>query len=164
VLCLVELRGFEPLTSCMPSQRTNHTTHHGTPPGHAALQVSRPVAGRVVRWRVVLRGAVSGKSPGRLRPTPPWQSGPASRSKAAKTLKVGQSVGVARPPRFMAPTPARRTPSWSSPVARSRNQARTSGSPGHPLPMVWTAAKRTPSWWSPARFAPRRTALLRFAP
>jgi hypothetical protein len=30
-LCVVELRGFEPLTSCMPSRNPWHNTHHKTP-------------------------------------------------------------------------------------------------------------------------------------
>ena len=29
-LCLVELRGFEPLTPCMPSRDPRHSTHHET--------------------------------------------------------------------------------------------------------------------------------------
>jgi hypothetical protein len=42
-LCLVELRGFEPLTPCMPSRDPRHSTHH-EPLRSKLLQRSRKTA------------------------------------------------------------------------------------------------------------------------
>jgi hypothetical protein len=41
-LCLVELRGFEPLTSCMPSREPQHDAHH-EPQRHRAIQQHKEV-------------------------------------------------------------------------------------------------------------------------
>jgi hypothetical protein len=81
----VELRGFEPLTSCMPSRDPRHGPPHGTPPDRTAPQVRCQVTDRVVQWRAVLCGAVSGKSPGR-RP----------RTRSLTWRKSGLQVGAAR--------------------------------------------------------------------
>jgi hypothetical protein len=39
-LCLVELRGFEPLTPCMPSRDPYHGAHHETPRSRVLHQSS----------------------------------------------------------------------------------------------------------------------------
>jgi hypothetical protein len=61
-LRLVELRGFEPLTPCMPSMRGWFTKPCRTPCPHTTAQVAGAAEGWVVGWREVARSAVSGKS------------------------------------------------------------------------------------------------------
>jgi hypothetical protein len=43
-LCLVELRGFEPLTPCMPSRDPRHSAHHEPLRGRPLQQSRRPEA------------------------------------------------------------------------------------------------------------------------
>jgi hypothetical protein len=57
----VELRGFEPLTSCMPSMRRWFTTPHSTSRPRTTAQVGSAVGGGVVRRGEVACSAVSGK-------------------------------------------------------------------------------------------------------
>jgi hypothetical protein len=52
-LCLVELRGFEPLTPCMPSRDPHHSAHHKTLRSRALHQSMRAV----VWWFAWLRRA-----------------------------------------------------------------------------------------------------------
>jgi hypothetical protein len=60
--CLVELRGFEPLTPCMPLMLGWFTMPCRTSRAHTTALVSGAVEGRVVRRREVACSAVSGKS------------------------------------------------------------------------------------------------------
>jgi hypothetical protein len=59
---VVELRGFEPLTPCMPSMLGAFTTPHRTSRAHTTVLVRGAVEGRVVGRGEVTRSAVSGKS------------------------------------------------------------------------------------------------------
>ena len=61
-LCLVELRGFEPLTPCMPLMCGWFTSPRTTSLTHATEQVKGAAEGWVVGRRQVTRSAVSGKS------------------------------------------------------------------------------------------------------
>ena len=61
-LCLVELRGFDPLTPCMPLMCGWFTSQRATSPSHATEQVRGAVEDRVVRRREAACSAVSGKS------------------------------------------------------------------------------------------------------
>jgi hypothetical protein len=58
----VELRGFEPLTPCMPLMLGEFTTPRRTSRAHTTTLVRGAVEGRVVRRREVTCSAVSGKS------------------------------------------------------------------------------------------------------
>jgi hypothetical protein len=55
----VELRGFEPLTSCMPSQLQCHTGPYGTSPGTTSHQVGRRVKDPAVLLCVGWHGPVA---------------------------------------------------------------------------------------------------------
>jgi hypothetical protein len=68
-LCLVELRGFEPLTPCMPLMLGWFVVPHITSRPLANPKMSRAVEGGVVREREVACRAVSGKSLARI---PAW--------------------------------------------------------------------------------------------
>jgi hypothetical protein len=59
---VVELRGFEPLTPCMPSMLEWFTTPCSTSPTNATAQVRGAVEGWVVPRREATCSAVSGKS------------------------------------------------------------------------------------------------------
>ena len=50
-LCLVELRGFEPLTPCVPSRDPDHSTHHETLRSRALHYCGRTGAWWFVRVR-----------------------------------------------------------------------------------------------------------------
>jgi hypothetical protein len=52
-LCLVELRGFEPLTPCMPSRDPHHSAHHKASRSRPFHQSMRAV----VWWFVLVRRA-----------------------------------------------------------------------------------------------------------
>jgi hypothetical protein len=58
---VVELRGFEPLTPCMPSMLGWFTTPDDTFRAHTITQVGGIVAGWIMRWGKATRGADSGK-------------------------------------------------------------------------------------------------------
>jgi hypothetical protein len=60
-LCLVELRGFEPLTPCTPSMRWRFTMLYGTPRRHTTAQVRRAAQSCVVGRREAARRSVPGK-------------------------------------------------------------------------------------------------------
>jgi hypothetical protein len=68
---VVELRGFEPLTPCMPSMCGGFTTPCRTSRPHTTAQVRGAVEGWVMGRREATRSAVSGKS---LARTPAWPS------------------------------------------------------------------------------------------
>ena len=59
---VVELRGFEPLTPCMPLMCGEFTTPRRTSRAHTTTLVRGAVEGRVVRRREAACSAVSGKS------------------------------------------------------------------------------------------------------
>jgi hypothetical protein len=59
---VVELRGFEPLTPCMPSMRGWFMSPCITSPTHATEQMKGAAEGRVVGRREVACSSVSGKS------------------------------------------------------------------------------------------------------
>jgi hypothetical protein len=56
---VVELRGFEPLASCMPSQWHQQTGPHDASPGTTSPQVGWAVKGPAVRFCVGLQGPVA---------------------------------------------------------------------------------------------------------
>jgi hypothetical protein len=58
---VVELRGFEPLTPCMPLMRGRFTSPCSASPTHATEQVKGAAVGWVVGRREVACSAVSGK-------------------------------------------------------------------------------------------------------
>ena len=64
---VVELRGFEPLTPCMPLMCGWFTSPRATSPTHATEQVKGAAEGWVVGRRQVTCSAVSGKSLARAR-------------------------------------------------------------------------------------------------
>ena len=70
-MCLVELRGFEPLTPCMPLMLGWFTTPCTTSRVHITAQVRDAAEGWVVGRREATCSAVSGKS---LARTPARQS------------------------------------------------------------------------------------------
>ena len=87
----MELRGFEPLTPCMPLMCWWFTSPCTTSPTHATEQVKGATEGWIVRRRQVTRGAVSGKS---LARAPAWSSfanAGATVSAALDHLRLGTS-------------------------------------------------------------------------
>jgi hypothetical protein len=90
----VELRGFEPLTPCMPLMCGWFTSPRATSPTHATEQVKGAGEGRVVGRREVTRSAVSGKSLARSLHVAPCSVGygtsaPSSRQPPTKRLAPG---------------------------------------------------------------------------
>jgi hypothetical protein len=88
---VVELRGFEPLTPCMPLMCGWFTSPCTTSPTHATEQVKGAAEGWVVGRRQVTCSAVSGKSLARV---PAWSSfanAGATVSAALDHLRLGTS-------------------------------------------------------------------------
>ena len=63
---VVELRGFEPLTPCMPLMLGEFTTPRRTSRNHTTAQVRAAAEGSVVGRREAARSAVSGEFLARL--------------------------------------------------------------------------------------------------
>jgi hypothetical protein len=144
-LCLVELRGFEPLTSCMPSQRTWQMGQH-----HSMRDRTRPQVGNAVPCGLVRRHAAS--LPGNRRGAPParWPM-PYARHHHGDPFSARVLAG--RPLRSPGATPA------CAPTEPSERGGRSSGrlsetttttpivgvSPAAPTPRPASLARAVPS-------------------
>ena len=150
-LCLVELRGFEPLTPCMPLMLGWFTTPCNTSRVHITAQVRNAAEGWVVGRREVTCSAVSGKSlardptwsferrprtwecPGRTAPAvrccPPGSARPRPRGMWRGCLHRCRAprclILKARPPRRRWPTDWLYSPTATSPSRRPGWPARS---------------------------------------
>jgi hypothetical protein len=87
----VELRGFEPLTPCMPLMRGEFTSPCTASPTHATELVKGAAEGWVVGRREVTCSAVSGKSLARVPAGSSFANAGATVSAALDHLRLGTS-------------------------------------------------------------------------